>query len=114
METESERTRRFCAEMIRLNGVVFAVVGGVRQEAGWPDRYICHRVWQGWIEFKNPNGTLSTKQRIVLRSLHERKPGLAYVVRWPGYVELWDGTVVAEFDGSARDFLEAMKLLLPG
>lgn len=110
MASESESTRAFCEELKRMNAVVFAIVGHKMQEAGWPDRYIHHRRWRGFVEFKK--GTeVSAKQRVVIKRLNERHPGSALIVRWPGFIEDVDGNVLAEFDGTAKDFFEALRLL---
>ncbi len=78
--SECKATREICEVLRRRNALVFAIVGSTMQEPGWPDRYVAHRKWSGWLEFKMMVGALSTKQRIIIRELTERGVP-AYVVR---------------------------------
>lgn len=103
--TESESTRRFCQEMVKLNAVVFSIVGSNMQSPGWPDRYIAHRRWAGWIEFKGPRTRLAHLQALRIRALRERGVN-AVIVRFPNRIEDENGELLGVFDGSARHFLE--------
>jgi hypothetical protein len=102
--SESSDTRDLCAQLKKFNAVVYAVVGSQFAHPGWPDRYVHHRYWCGWLEFKAPKGSLSKLQREVIHKLNELKPGSAFVVRHPDSVEDCDGRVLAEFS-SAHDLL---------
>lgn len=52
----------FCNSIERCNGVAFKVHGHLGQEPGWPDIYMAHRDWNGWIEFKRDGGAMTTLQ----------------------------------------------------
>ena len=69
---ECNFTRFFCRSIERCNGMTFAVVGSNMQTPGWPDRYIAHARWSGWIEFKLGSKPLSDIQRDVLQGLYKR------------------------------------------
>jgi len=86
---EAGFTRKVCARLRARGALVFAVVGGPMQAPGWPDRYVAHPAWQGWLEFKTARGRLAPAQKIVLRALSERG-AKAYVMR-PSGPETWDG-----------------------
>ena len=66
---ECKFTRWFCRCIARCNGRTFAVVGSKMQEPGWPDRYVVHKRWHGWIEFKHGSNRLSEIQRAVCTDL---------------------------------------------
>lgn len=78
---ESAFTRWFCKMIERVNGVTFAFVGSTMQGSGIPDRYICHKKFRGWIEFKKDDYKLSKLQKLTLQSLHERGD-VALVIRY--------------------------------
>ena len=69
---ECNFTRFFCRSIERCNGMTHAVVGNSMAKAGWPDRYIAHPRWRGWIEFKLGSKPLSDIQRSVCHGLHKR------------------------------------------
>ncbi len=111
---ESPWTRKICQEMRKCNAMVFSVVGGQMQMPGWPDRYICHRYWQGWLEFKGVQTRVSSIQRVVLRGLRKHHPGLAYVVRMPDRIEDEEGQLVRRFDGTGKGLLTVLERLTCG
>jgi hypothetical protein len=105
---EIEWTRRVCGSLREMNAIVFAVVGQAKQQPGWPDRYICHKRWRGWVEFKGRDTVVTKRQRKVLRDLTERGDN-AVVARFPGYVESWGGEVLGTFDGTGRGLLTCLE-----
>ena len=70
--SEATFTKYFCKRIEAINGLVFSVVGSSMQQAGWPDRYICHPKWRGWVEFKATKGQLRKLQRKRLQDLYIR------------------------------------------
>jgi len=52
--------------------MVLAVTASLRQAPGWPDRYIAHKYWTGWVEFKRWDGRLSVLQLRRLQELNAR------------------------------------------
>lgn len=80
--SESSDTRELCKFLQDEQGALtFAIVASMRQEAGWPDRYIAPP--GAWAEFKSLDGETEPKQRWVLREL-TRRGVLAVVVRHTG------------------------------
>jgi len=91
---ECEWTRRICQEMVSCGAVVFSnrvLVGGqgaaslrggvVAGASGWPDRWIGHCLWSGWLEFKGLKTVIEPLQTKRIQEVNERQPGGAYVVR---------------------------------
>lgn len=74
-KSETDFTKWFCECIEKIGGFCFALVGGVRQRSGLPDRYISHTRWQGFIEFKKDGNKVKKGglQDITLRKL--RKTG---------------------------------------
>lgn len=52
----------------------------------------------GWLEFKGPKTRLTNLQKIFIRELNARHPGIAYVVRQPRYIEDHEGNVLETFN----------------
>ena len=111
-KSESELTRALCKDLERMNALVFSVVGNRMQRPGLPDRYVAHRRWQGWLEFKASRGKLTEAQRITLRELNSRGVN-TYVVRFGGLhssqIEDWEGRRLAEWNGTAVGLLDALE-----
>ena len=111
---ECVKTRKLCRLFEQCNALTFAVVGGRMQQPGWPDRYVAHAYWSGWLEMKE-KGRLSQLQRKVLQGLHERGAS-AYVLRFDGsqvHIEGWDGSTLLSrplpgTPGAASDLLRAL------
>ena len=97
--TESEWTRRVCKEMEQSGAVVRSIVARKRQAPGWPDRWIGHPWWHGHLEFKGAETRLTKLQEIVIRRIVARRPGTAYVVRFPGILEDHEGVKLGDFTG---------------
>jgi len=54
------------------NAMVLNIHGHAMQAAGWPDLYVCHWRWKGWIELKVGTRQATPLQRIKLRELSIR------------------------------------------
>jgi len=65
--------------MERQNAVTLTLVGGWTAN-GWPDRYVAHRRWRGWLEFKTGKRKLTVLQDIILHKL-KRRGANVHVVR---------------------------------
>lgn len=61
-------------------GIVFPIVAGMMQEAGWPDCYFAHPRISGWYETKHGSNPLSALQQKRIREL-TRRSVFAVVVR---------------------------------
>lgn len=97
---ETQWTKTITDDMKKCNAMVFAIVGSLMQEPGWPDRFISHSVWQGHLEFKGVKTKLEAKQAFIVRELNRRKEGTAYVIRQPDRIEDHRGSLVDHFDGT--------------
>lgn len=79
--SESKDTREFCAELLRVNARFLALVGSKQQQNGWPDRYVSHAYWHGWIEFKNGKRKLDPLQIVRRNDMNSRQPGSCVMIR---------------------------------
>lgn len=61
-------TRRLCRELEGLGAATFAAVGG-RASCGWPDRYLAHPLWCGWVEFKRRGARPTKAQELRIQAL---------------------------------------------
>jgi len=99
--TESKFTGWFCRCIEQCNGMTFAVVGSRMQSPGWPDRYIAHTAWNGWIEMKRGNIGLNDIQIKICRDLYARGANVYVgIIRRPDWFELRhvDGRTLASVD----------------
>ncbi len=108
---ECEKTRKLCTELKNVNALVFAIVGSTRQEPGWPDRWISHKLWTGFIEFKDERTAIKKKQRWIIQQINKRSPGGAFFVRFPNRIESWDGKLIDTFDGTALGLLRKLQVI---
>ena len=81
------------------NGLVLSVVGSRMQENSWPDIYVAHKYWTGWIEFKGEKTRLRKDQALKLEQLCERGVQ-TYVVRYPNRIESYTGNLMCKFNPS--------------
>ena len=78
---ESQFQRDVQQSLKAAGAVTFHVHGGdTRQASGWPDLYVAHRKWNGWLELKvGAQLSILQKQRITdlrIRGVY------AYVLMW--------------------------------
>jgi len=83
---ECPQTRDMCRQLEALGAMTYPLQANQFAPAGWPDRYICHPVWHGHLEFKGANTDLTIKQIHVMKELNARQPGCAFVVRDTGLI----------------------------
>jgi hypothetical protein len=113
--SESSKTRTLCT-FWRDRGVqTFAVVANKFAAPGWPDRYVHSKVWHGFIEFKDGDGSLSKIQRHRIEALNLDVPGSAFCVRHnveskSVVIEDFDGNTLAA-DVSWRELLAVLQKL---
>lgn len=105
---ECKWTREICAQLERYNTLIFPVVASRMQKPGWPDRFIAHTQWQGWLEFKDYKTPVSRLQKKVLRELRLRNKRLAYIVRRPDRIEDERGNLLGHFDGTGLGLLKEL------
>jgi hypothetical protein len=77
---ETRLTARLVKQIRNANGKVLNVHGHASQEPGWPDVFVTHRYWTGWIEFKNSKTQISSYQEEILASLANEVP--TWIVRF--------------------------------
>jgi hypothetical protein len=96
--------------MERYNAYFFSCVASRMQTPGWPDRYMAHKWWSGWLEFKGAATRVAPGQKVVLREIRSRGAA-AWVVRLGGVNQIEDeeGNVYAHFDGTGIGLLTALK-----
>jgi len=76
---ESALQTRVMRQLRARGALVFNVHGHGMQEPGWPDLYVAHVRWQGWVELKVEGRKLGTAQRIIIRRLVERGVNVSVV-----------------------------------
>jgi len=80
MDNETKLTARLVKCWRQMGAEVLNVTGGgkietksgesfVAQSPGWPDVFVCHKLWSGWIEFKGPTTKLQRHQARILKAL---------------------------------------------
>jgi len=81
-KNESAFTRWFCDILTKHNAKVVAFVGSTMQATGITDRYICHVMFRGWVEFKKDKGKLTVGQRLFMQGLQDRGDNCGVVRYW--------------------------------
>jgi hypothetical protein len=71
-QSESAFTRWFCDRLRRVNAITVAFVGGEMQQAGLPDRYVCHTCVRGWLEFKRGDRSTTPQQWKFMSDITKR------------------------------------------
>jgi len=98
---EAKFTKWFCRCIEKNNGMTHAIVGNAMSRGGWPDRYIAHIKWSGFIEFKAGDNRLSEIQQKILKGLKARGVNVFVVVfRNKDFFEFRhvNGKILASFD----------------
>jgi hypothetical protein len=82
--------RKKCCKIWKDQGAfIFPNVAfGTHSTPGWPDLYVSHPLWQGWIEMKGRTTKLSKAQELVLRRLHAQRHYQGIVYRDPCMMEV--------------------------
>lgn len=106
--SETAWTAKLVVRLRRLNAQVLNVHGHDMQAPGWPDLYVAHRRWSGWLEVKTAKGRLRKVQQLVIDGLRARNVP-AFVLRAGDPMELENHE--GEFLGEARDERELLSLL---
>lgn len=95
---ETALTRRIVSSLRVVNAVVLNKIGNFREGRGWPDLYIAHKRFHGWLKLK-VDAPVSQAQRDMLRML-ERQHVPALVMRLVADRHLrftrWDDTQIGE------------------
>lgn len=65
--TETQLTSKLKADLLTFNCKVYVLAASMRQTKGVSDRFICHSLWCGTIEFKGPKtGVTSAQKRFIM------------------------------------------------
>jgi len=80
MKREGELSATLATILRQQNAVVIPQVAGKLTHVGCADKYICHRYWRGWLEFKVLGGHVWTPaQQDFCRLVVERGDNYALV-----------------------------------
>lgn len=82
MKRECVLTRDLCTALECCGAYIKPHVASVFNQPGWPDRWVCHRLWHGHLEFKRDKEQLSPLQRKRIAEINKRQPATAFVVRF--------------------------------
>ena len=101
---ENEWANKLVPEMRRCNALVLNTHGEKYQQRGWPDLYIAHTFYIGWIELKGEYTKLEPHQKKMLKEL--RKKGInAFVARYPNLIQNYEGVLLSRFDSTGKGLL---------
>ncbi len=90
---ETRESAKLCRELEALGAMTLAITPDERGGAGWPDKYVAHHRWSGWLELKTGRRALTPLQRLTAHELRRRGVN-AWAVRI-----LDDGLVIEDPDG---------------
>ncbi len=107
MAKEIPKTKQFCVELENCGAFVIPYVASKYNRPGVPDRFVTHRLWHGWVEFKDIETKITNLQDWTIKQLRYRGCN-AVILRFPNTIKI--GSCIKEFDGTAMGFLEAMNL----
>jgi hypothetical protein len=81
MKTETQLTSQLLRAGRMCRAEILSLHGHDMQAPGWPDAYIAHPYWIGWIEFKGPNTKIEPHQQKIIASLRDKGVNV-FVVRF--------------------------------
>lgn len=81
MASESSFTKRLREAIHKSGGITYKAHGSMFGTAGWPDLWVGHPSFEGWVEVKTDTGRLSKAQVGVLQRL--KKYGIRIAVVRP-------------------------------
>ena len=97
-----------------IGTLVLNLHGHMMQAPGWPDLYVAHWKWAGWLELKTEKDEPTTLQAQVIRDL-KRRGVPAFVARLRGATEVIEDECGSElifgWGGSALERLQALRSL---
>ncbi len=111
---ENEWVAQLIPQMRRCNALVHDNRDVVRvhsyNEAAWPDLYIVHRFYRGWIELKGQTTKVEDHQKAMIRKLKERGD-VVYVARYPDLIQNEEGVLFQHFDGTGKGLIFTLHAL---
>lgn len=69
MKTETQLTAQLVKAWREMRAEVLNLHGHMGQAPGWPDVFISHRTWTGWLEFKGSKTPWQPRQREIIKTL---------------------------------------------
>ena len=70
MLTETKLTARLVKAWREAGGEILNIMGGGYMQApGWPDVFVCHKLWSGWLEIKGPKTKIQPTQERIIKAL---------------------------------------------
>ena len=69
MQIETKLTARLLVSWRAMGSEILNITGSAFQAPGWPDIFICHKHWSGWIEFKGPTTPIQPHQKRIVRTI---------------------------------------------
>ena len=94
---ETDFAKKITRNLRDCNALVLSVVGNRMQQNSWPDIYVAHVYWSGWIEFKGLKTKLRKDQKVLIEGLQIRGAN-AVIVRAPDKIEDAAGALLSRFD----------------
>lgn len=113
MTLERDFSSRAKQEYVAVGAIIFVCTGSLWQGSGWPDWWVGHPEFTGWLELKVNKHKCERLQRIKLREMRKRRvPAFVYRLTSDGteQLELEDETLVGEVAGTAMQKLRQMRL----
>lgn len=85
-----------------VGGVCFKIHGHAMQESGWPDLYIAHPFWTGWIETKVGRRKTSALQQDKMRKLVRCKVNVMTLRYNDGIISaMWYNEIIYSFNNES-------------
>ena len=106
--TEHQFSKKLVAGLRRCNAIVLNIHGEEKQASGWPDLYIAHSFYNGFVELKGERTELKSLQAAIIRKLKERGT-YACVVRYPNLIQNEEGVRIMRLE--SMEPLELLKAL---
>lgn len=102
------KENKFASKLTRLirdcNGLVLSIVGNRMMQSGWPDIFVAHSYWIGFIEFKGEHTVLRKDQQFIIKRLKEKGVNV-FIVRYPDLIQDELGNVLGVFKPSSGSSL---------
>lgn len=68
--------RNFQSDLVRqltkVGALILNVHGHAMQKSGWPDLFVAHVLWYGWIELKRETEVMTQLQKFRIKDLRDR------------------------------------------
>ena len=101
---ESPFVKAICSALESSGAKTLKLHGHAMQAGGWPDVYVAHPAWRGWIETKVDDNELDPRQRSNADGLLSR--GDRFVV-----VRLMNANQTIQIEGTEGELFEVLPLI---